>query len=125
MTNAKDLPPNNHQPGGVLNPISSLWPFAQWGLNIVGHFLKAVGNKRWLLVNTNYFTKWFEAESLANIRDTDAKRFVWKNIVTRFQIPYTISNNGLQFDSKAFRRYCCDLCITNRYSTPTYPQGNG
>ena len=22
--------PNNHQPGGVLNPLSSPWPFAQW-----------------------------------------------------------------------------------------------
>ena len=56
----------------------------------------------------------------------DAKRFVWKNIVTQFGIPHTlISDNGLQFDSKAFRRYCCDLGIMNRYSTPAYPQGNG
>ena len=56
----------------------------------------------------------------------DAKRFVWKNIVTRFGIPHTlISDNGLLFDNKAFKRYCCDLDITNRYSTPAYPQGNG
>ena len=55
----------------------------------------------------------------------DAKKFVWKNIVTRFGIPHTlISDNGLQFDSKYFRRYCCDLGIENRYSTPAYPQGN-
>ena len=84
------------------------------------------GNKRYLLVSTDYFTKWVEAKLLANIRDVDAKRFVWKNIVTRFGIPHTlISNNGLQFDSKAFRRYCCDLGITNRYSTLVYPQENG
>ena len=31
----------------------------------------------------------------------------------------------MQFDSKAFRRYCYDLGITNRYSTPAYPQENG
>jgi len=56
----------------------------------------------------------------------DAKRFVWENIFTRFGIPYTlISDNGLQFDSKAFKRYYCDLGITNRYSIPAYPQGNG
>ena len=117
---------NIHQPGGVLNPLSSLWPFAQWGLDIVGPFPKAAGNKKWLLVTTDYFTKWIEAELLANIRDMDAKRFIWKNIVTRFEISCTlISYNGLQFDSKAFRRYCCDLGITNRYSTLAYPQGNG
>ena len=34
-------------------------------------------------------------------------------------------DNDLQFDNNAFRRYCCDLGITNKYSTPTYPQGNG
>ena len=36
-----------------------------------------------------------------------------------------ISDNGLQFDSKIFRRYFGELGITNRYSTPAYPQGTG
>ena len=117
--------PSIHQPKGILNPLSSPWPFAQWGLDIVGPFPKAVGNKKYLLVGTNYFTKWVEAEPLANIRDVDAKRFVWKNIITRFGVPHVlISNNNLQFDSKMFRRYCGELGITNRYSTPAYPQGN-
>ena len=82
-------------------------------------------NKKYLLVGTDYFTKWVEVESLANIRDVDAKRFVWKNIVTRFGVPHMlISDNSLQFDSKMFRKYCGELGITNRYSTPTYPQRN-
>ena len=34
-------------------------------------------------------------------------------------------NNGLQFDRKAFRRYCCELGIVNRYSTLAYPKENG
>ena len=85
-----------------------------------------MGNKKYLLLSTDYFTKWVEAKPLANIRDVDAKRFVWKNIVTRFRVPHVlISDNGLQFDSKMFRKYCGELGITNRYSTPTYPQGNG
>ena len=46
-----------HQPGGVLNPLSNPWPFTQWGLDIVGPFPKAAGNKRYLLVGTDYFTK--------------------------------------------------------------------
>ena len=65
--------PNIHQLRGVLNPLSSPWPFAQWGLDIIGHFPKAAGNKRYLLVGTDYFTKWVEAELLANIKDVDAK----------------------------------------------------
>ena len=118
--------PNIHHPGGVLNPLSSPWPFAQQGLDIVSPFPKAVGNKRYLLVGTDYFIKWVEAELLANMRDMDAKKFVQKNIVTRFGVPHSlILDNGLQFNSKSFKRYCCELGITNKYSTPAYPQGNG
>ena len=96
------------------------------GLDIVGPFPKAVGNKKYLLVCTDYFTKWVEAESLTNIRDVDVKRFIWKNIVTQIGVPYVlISDNGLQYDSKAFRKYCSDLGMKNRYSTPAYPQRNG
>ena len=95
-------------------------------MDIIEPFPKAARNKRYLLVGTDYFTKWVKTKQLANIRDVDAKRFVWKNIVARFWILHTlILDNGLQFDNKAFRRYCCDLEITNRYSTLTYSQENG
>ncbi|XP_030942146.1 uncharacterized protein LOC115967230 [Quercus lobata] len=44
----------------------------------------------------------------------------------RYGTPHTlISDNSLQFDSKTFRKYCNELGIINRYSTPAYPQGNG
>ena len=95
-------------------------------MDIVGPFPKVLENKKYLLVGTNYFIKWVEAEPLTNIKDVDVKRFIWKNIVTRFGVPYTlISDNGFQFNSKAFRKYCCDLRIKNRYSTPAYLQRNG
>ena len=117
--------PNIHQPRGVLNPLSSPWPFAQWGLDIVGPFPKIIGNKKYLLVGIDYFTKWVKTKPLANIRDVDVKKFIWKSIVTRFGVPNAlISDNGLQFDSKAIKKYCSDLGIKNRYSTPAYPQGN-
>ena len=68
--------PNIHQLGRALNPLSSPWPFVQWGLDIVGPFPKALGKKKYLLVGTDYFIKWVEAEPLANIRDVDAKKFI-------------------------------------------------
>lgn len=56
-----------------------------------------------MVVDTDYFTKWVEAETLVNIRDVDVKKLIWKNIVTRFGVPRElVSDNGLQFDSKAF-----------------------
>ena len=69
---------------------------------------------------------WAEVEELANIRDVDVKKFVWRNLVTRFGVPESlVSDNGLQFDSKTFRKFCSNIEIRNRYSTPAYPQSNG
>ena len=50
----------------------------------------------YLLVGIDYFTKWVKAKPLANIRDVDAKKFIWKNIVTGFRVLHSlITNNGL------------------------------
>ena len=74
-----------------------------------------------MLVAVDYFTKWVKVEALVNIWDVDVKKFVWKNIITRFRVPDSlISDNELQFDSKAFWTFCSDLCIKNKYSTPAY-----
>ncbi|XP_075636692.1 uncharacterized protein LOC142608921 [Castanea sativa] len=62
-----------YHPAGNLNPVSNPWPFARWGLDIVGPFPRALGNRRFVLVAVDYFTKWAEAEALANIRDVDVK----------------------------------------------------
>jgi len=111
-----------HQPTRHLNPISSPWPFVQWGLDILGPFPRATSNRRFVLVAVNYFTKWAEAEALANIQDVDVKKFMWKNIVIRFGVPDSfISDNELQFDSRAFREFCSDLDMKNRYSIPAHP----
>ena len=118
--------PNIHQPGGVLNLLSNLWPFTQWGLDIVGPFPRATTKWRWLFVGIDYFTKWVEVEPLANIWDQDMKKFMWKNIFMQFSVPYAlISDNRTQFDNNAFKRYCIELGIRNNYTTPAYPQGNG
>lgn len=61
-----------------------------------------------------------------NIQDVNVKKFVWKYIVTRFGVPKAlISDNGMQFDSKAFWKHCSDLGIINKYSSLAYPPSNG
>nr|CAN64615.1 hypothetical protein VITISV_036196 [Vitis vinifera] len=118
--------PIPHMPSAPLKSISGPWPFAQWGMDIVGSLPAAPAQKKFLLVATDYFSKWVEAEAYASIKDKDVTKFVWKNIVCRFGIPQAIiADNGPQFDSIAFRNFCSELNIRNSYSTPRYPQSNG
>ena len=86
--------------------ISSLWPFTQWGIDIVGLLPTAPAQKKLLLVATDYFSKWIEADAFASIKDRDVTRLIWKNIVCRFSIPRSIvSDNGPQFDSRVYRDF--------------------
>ncbi|RVW27770.1 Retrovirus-related Pol polyprotein from transposon 412 [Vitis vinifera] len=118
--------PIPHMPSAALKSVSSPWPFAQWGMDIVGPLPAAPAQKKFLLVATDYFSKWVEAEAYASIKDKDVTKFVWKNIVCRFGISQIIiADNGPQFDSIAFRNFCSELNIRNSYSTPRYPQSNG
>ena len=106
--------------------ISSPWPFTQWGIDIVGPFPTAPAQKKLLLVATDYFSKWIEAEAFASIKDRDVTWFIWKNVVCRFGIPRSIvSDNESQFDSWVYGDFFQELKIRNLYSTPRHPQSNG
>ena len=64
------------QPSEELTPITAPWPFAQWGLDIMGPFSIAVRQLKFLVVGIDYFTKWVEAEALATIMEKNIRSFV-------------------------------------------------
>nr|XP_023895777.1 uncharacterized protein LOC112007641 [Quercus suber] len=114
------------QPSEYLTPMTAPWPFAQWGLDILGPFPLGTRQMKFLVVGIDYFTKWVEAEPLANITQQNVKNFVWKNIVCRFGVPKVlVSDNGRQFDNALFKDFCTHFGIQNHYSSPAHPQANG
>ena len=64
------------QPTEELTPMTALWPFAQWGLDIMRPFPTVVRQLKFLVVGINYFTKWVEAETLANTTEKNVRNFV-------------------------------------------------
>ena len=90
-----------------MTPISSPWPFAQWGIDIMGPFPLGKKQLRFLNVAIDYFTKWVEAELVTTIIEAKVTSFVWKNIICRFGVPRVIiSDNGKQFDNPKFKKIC-------------------
>ena len=52
---------------------------------------------------------------MANIKDVNVKKSVWRNIVTRFGVPDSlVSDKGLHFDSFA-------VILALRTNTPPWP----
>nr|GEV71407.1 hypothetical protein [Tanacetum cinerariifolium] len=75
------LVPRN--PQKKLTPITSPWPFYQWGIDIAGPFSKGPGKVKFLIMAMDYFTKWIEARPVATIRGTQSS-----NRETPFSLTY-------------------------------------
>ncbi|KAL0815591.1 hypothetical protein Bca101_072035 [Brassica carinata] len=118
--------PVSKLPPDILKSISSPWPFIKWGMDIVGKFPMAPGQKVFLLVVTLYFSKWVEAEALSQITDLQIRKFLWTNVITRFRVPHEIVTvNGPQFTSHNFKEFYRDWGIKLTFATPRHPQSNG
>ena len=97
----------------------------RWAIEIIGP-LPCSRQKYFVLVLTDYFTKWIEAEAYAQVTYKEVCGFVWKNIICRHGLPYEIvTDTGSQFMSGNFKEFCSKWNIQLSPSTPRYPQGNG
>ncbi|XP_021757974.1 uncharacterized protein LOC110723010 [Chenopodium quinoa] len=115
-----NLPPNDLTP--ILNPI----PFALWGMDIVGSFPSATGSRKFLLVAVDYFTKWIEVEPVAKITAAEVKKYIWKNIFTRFGLPMAmVFDHGSQFDCKLVKELLSMYKVKFAYAAVCHPQSNG
>ncbi|KAK9951503.1 hypothetical protein M0R45_006941 [Rubus argutus] len=75
---------------------------------------------------TDYSTKWTEAKALKSITSQQIQTFIWDNIICRFGIPQVIvTDNGRQFDSSSFRKFCQEKGITLSFASVAHPQTNG
>jgi hypothetical protein len=72
-----------HLPAQALQTIPITWPFAVWGLDLVGPLQKAPGGFLHLLVAIDKFSKWVEVRPLTSIRSEEAVAF-FTNIIHRF-----------------------------------------
>ncbi|KAK3008827.1 hypothetical protein RJ639_014401 [Escallonia herrerae] len=77
--------PISHTPVVPLTSIVSPITFAVWGMDLLGPFPMASGQRQFVIVAIDYFTKWTEAESLATITSAKCEDFFWKNVVCRFE----------------------------------------
>jgi ribonuclease HI len=91
-----------HLPAQALQTIPITWPFAVWGLDLVGPLQKAPRGYTHLLVAIDKFSKWIEVRPLNSIRSKQAVAF-FTNIIDRFGVPNSIiTDNGTQFTSRKF-----------------------
>jgi hypothetical protein len=114
-------------PAGVINSIVKPWPFRGWVLDFISeiHPGSSKGHQ-FILVATDYFTKWTDVPPLRNMTHREVISFVQEHIIYRFVVPQTLTTDqGPSFTSHQFREFMESMKIKLLNSSPYYAQANG
>lgn len=116
-----------HAPAQDLQPITSPWPFSQWGLDLVGKINPTSSNgHKFILTVIEYFTKWVEVIPMTYITGKQIAKFILNYIICRYGIPMSIViDNGMPFKNHEVKELSEQFHIQQRFATLYYPQSNG
>uniref|UniRef100_A0A2N9H521 Uncharacterized protein n=1 Tax=Fagus sylvatica TaxID=28930 RepID=A0A2N9H521_FAGSY len=68
-----------------LQNMATPWPFHTWGLDLIGPINPSSGGYIWILVATEYFSKWVEAIPLRKATGAAVANFIREHIITRLE----------------------------------------
>lgn len=79
-----------------------------------------------IIVATDYFTKWVEPLPMVNVNQEAVIRFIENQIIQGFGIPEIITaDQGTMFSVERVVAFSREYVIKLRHSTPYYAQANG
>jgi len=111
-----------------LVPILALASFKKWGIDFVGPIALPTrrGRKRYIVIATNYATKWAEALATKNDDAPTVARFLYENIISHYGCPgELISDRGTHFLNETIENLTNTFLIKHRKTSPYHPRANG
>lgn len=116
----------NILPAGKLIPIKVKKPLEMVGIDLIGPYPASNPDRyRYVLVITDYFSKWSEFIPLKKASAQAVTKAFIENFVTRYGAPIqAVSDNGVQFVSLIFEEMCQQLGIKHLRTVNYRPQSN-
>ncbi|UYV69788.1 hypothetical protein LAZ67_7000732, partial [Cordylochernes scorpioides] len=92
---------SNQLPSGLLQPIPPAnFPFERIGIDFVGPLPSTKNRKKWIIVLTDYYTRYAETKAVSEATVKEVSKFLVEDIFLRQGAPqYLISDWGSQFTS--------------------------
>ena len=102
-------------------------PFEQWGIDVVGEInLNSSLQHRYIVIATDYFTRWVEAIPLHKVNEDVFIDFLQENIMIRFGVPISlVFDNASYLSYVKITEFAYEKGIKLHYSANYYHQGNG
>jgi hypothetical protein len=110
-----------------LTPIIPLAPFEKWGIDFIGPINPATTRKKkYIILATDYATKWVEARATVKNDALAAATFLFEEIMMRFGHPLElVSDRGKHFLNDVIINITSSYLIKHRKTTPYNPKANG
>lgn len=87
-----------------MKPQVPIEPFEQWTLNFVSPINPPSNGKKYILVCTDYVTKWAKAKAMTTTTENTIVCFLYQKIFIRYGVPRMIvTYHGTQFTSILLR----------------------
>ena len=94
--------------------------------DIMGPFPITTQGNKYILVASDYFTRWVEAYAIPNQEATTVAGKVVNNMFCHFGLPEQLHlDMGAQFESRVVKEMCNMLDINKTHTTPYHPQSDG
>ena len=111
---------------GLLNPIKVEQIFERIGIDFVGPLPRTRYRKRYIIVVTDYMTKWPEAKAVKEAIAKVTVEFIYKEIICRHGTPKIIlTDRGTHFNNQLVNGLCEKFEIKHKLSSPYHSQTNG
>ncbi|GKV17163.1 hypothetical protein SLEP1_g27699 [Rubroshorea leprosula] len=110
-----------------LNSIVKSWPFRGWAIDLIGKvYPPSSKGHSFIIVATDYFTKWLEAKPMKKVDQSNVIKFIKEGIVHRFGMPETITTDqGTVFVNHQVEAFAKEMGFRLLNFTPHYAQANG
>ncbi|UYV74885.1 hypothetical protein LAZ67_12001673, partial [Cordylochernes scorpioides] len=118
---------SNQLPSGLLQPIPPAnFPFERNGIDFVGPLPSTKNRKKWIIVLTDYYTRYAETRAVSEATVKEVSKFLVEDIFLRHGAPqYLISDRGSQFTSNLMKEVMKTCKIKHCFTTSYHPQTNG
>ncbi|UYV80030.1 hypothetical protein LAZ67_18001469 [Cordylochernes scorpioides] len=118
---------SNQLPSGLLQPIPPAnFPFERIGIDFVGPLPSTKNRKKWIIVLTDYYTRYAETRAVSEATVREVSKFLVEDIFLRHGAPqYLISDRGSQFTSNLMKEVMKTCKIKHCFTTSYHPQTNG
>jgi hypothetical protein len=101
-------------------------PLERIGIDILGPLPRSDKGNKYLLVISDYFTKWAEAFPMKNMEAETVTDKLIQGFITKFGVPRQIhTDQGRQFESLLFQELCRKFNIKKTRTTAYHPQSDG